>query len=117
MRLASGQFPNSKIEESDAETETDWNETAHRRFVYECGGNVTGLLELGGGIIETVAVAPALQKRGIGTHLIRFAVNYLLEEGHQEIGLYCVTNNLARYLYEKLGFTEHYRNMYAIKKQ
>ena len=117
MRLASGQFPNSKIEEPDAETETDWNETAHRRFVYECGGKVTGLLELGDGIIETVAVAPALQKRGIGTHLIRFAVNHLLEEGHQEIGLYCVTNNPARYLYEKLGFTEHYRNMYAIKKQ
>lgn len=116
MRLASGQFPNSVIEEPDAETIKEWNETAHRRFVYESDGEVIGLLELGDGIIETVAVAPAFQKRGIGTYLIRYAVNRLLEEGHQEIGLYCVTNNPARCLYEKLGFTEQYRNVYAIKK-
>lgn len=117
MRLASGQFPNSVIEEPDAETVKGWNETAHRRFVYESDGKVIALLELGDGIIETVAVAPAFQKWGIGTHLIRYAVNRLLEEGHQEIGLYCVTNNPARYLYEKLGFTEQYRNVYALKKQ
>lgn len=116
MRLASGQFPNSTPEEADAETEREWNETAYRRFVFESDGAIVGLLELGDGILETVAVAPAFQKRGIGTYLIRYAVNRLWEEGHQEIGLYCVTNNPARYLYEKLGFTEQYRNVYAIKK-
>ena len=117
MRLTSGQFPNSVVEEADEETENYWIETADRRFVYASDGTVVGLLELGDGIIETVAVAPAFQKRGIGAHLVRFAVSRLLEEGYRKIGLYCVTNNPARYLYEKLGFTEQYRNVYAIKKQ
>jgi len=116
MRLASGQFPNSTLEEANSETEKEWYQTAHRRFVCELDGVVVGLLELGDGIIETVAVAPAFQKRGFGAQLISFAVNRLLEEGYQEIGLYCVTNNPARYLYEKLGFTEQYRNVYALKE-
>ena len=117
MRLASGQFPDSVIEEPDVETENDWKETAHRRFVYETGGVVVGLLELGDGIIETVAVAPAYQKQGIGTDLVRFAVNFLMEEENTQVGLYCVAGNPARYLYEKLGFTEQYQNIYALKKQ
>jgi len=116
MRLASGQFPNSTPKDATAETEREWNETSNRRFVFESEGRVVGLLELGDGILETVAVAPAFQKRGIGTHLVRFAVNRLREEGHETVGLYCVTTNPARYLYEKLGFTEHYHIVYAIRK-
>lgn len=117
MRLASGQFPNSVIAEPDAETENEWTETAHRRFVYESDGAVIGLLELGDGIIETVAVAPAFQNKGIGTLLVQFAVNRLMEEENTQVGLYCVVGNPARYLYEKLGFSEQYRNIYALKKQ
>lgn len=116
MRLASGQFPNSVIEEPDAATESYWKATAHRRFVYEANGQICGMLELGEGTIECVAVAPFCQKHGIGMCLVKFGVNRLMEEGKQTIGLYCVTGNPARHLYEKLGFTEQYRNVYALKK-
>ena len=56
--------------------------------------------------IETVAVRPELQGRGIAGALIRHAVAEALRRGKRAVRLYCIERNVhARAVYEHHGFT------------
>jgi len=116
MRLNTGYFPNSTVEEADDETRQYWSSTAGRRFVYAEGEEILGLLALDGIGIDCVAVKPGHWRQGIGGALVSFGVKRLLSEGREDISLYCVSGNPARSLYEGLGFRPRYTNQYVLKK-
>ena len=113
MRLTAGCFPDTVLEQPDARTAARWEETADQRFVYTRGSEILGLVQLEGDEIGCVAVKPTHQGNGIGTLLVKFAVNRLLAQGKSAVSLYCVVGNPALRLYQKLHFTERCRNTYA----
>jgi N-acetylglutamate synthase-like GNAT family acetyltransferase len=84
---------------------------AGRTSVVEAGGEIAGVIVLipGGDhlLVENVAVAPAMQGRGLGRELMAFAEQRAAELGMAELRLYTnqlMTENLA--LYPALGYTE-----------
>ncbi len=57
------------------------------------------------GWLYTVAVAPGCRRRGIGTNLVRHAVDALRAVGCIKVNLQIrATNNAVRGFYESLGF-------------
>lgn len=58
--------------------------------------------------LEAGAVKPALQRRGIGTRMIREAERHARTKGYRRIGLAVgsTDNPLARRLYERLGYCD-----------
>lgn len=61
-------------------------------------------------LLDNVAVAPDIQARGIGRHLIAFAEEEARRRGYRAITLYTnvlMTRNIA--LYAKLGYAETHR--------
>jgi len=55
--------------------------------------------------VDTVAVDPAFQSRGMGTMLLDAVVEEARQRGRQALWLYCVERNTrARALYERYGF-------------
>ncbi len=85
--------------------------TAGRTSVVEADGEIAGVIVLipGGDhlLVENVAVAPAMQGRGLGRELMAFAERQATELGMAELRLYTnqlMTENLA--LYPALGYSE-----------
>jgi len=64
------------------------------------------------GFVLHVAVHPAAQGKGIGTHLVRELADAFRDAGYDRIGLGVTDGNPARRLYERLGF-EPVRNLTA----
>lgn len=61
-------------------------------------------------LLDNIAVSPALQGRGIGSALMRFADDEARRRGFRELRLYThvlMTENIARYLH--LGWQETHR--------
>jgi GNAT superfamily N-acetyltransferase len=60
------------------------------------------------GVIEDVVVAPDWQRKGIGTRMVKFAIDLCKEKGCYKLAL---TSNLQRQaahaFYESLGFKRH----------
>ena len=84
---------------------------AGRTSVAEVDGAIAGVIVLIPAddhlLVENVAVAPAMQGRGVGGGLMRFAEQRATELGVGELRLYTnalMTENLA--LYPALGYTE-----------
>jgi N-acetylglutamate synthase-like GNAT family acetyltransferase len=84
---------------------------AGRTSVAEVDGAIAGVIVLIPAedhlLVENVAVAPALQGRGLGGELMRYAERRATELGVQELRLYTnalMTENLA--LYPVLGYVE-----------
>jgi len=84
---------------------------AGRTSVAEVDGTIAGVIVLIPAedhlLVENVAVAPALQGRGLGGELMRYAERRATELGVQELRLYTnalMTENLA--LYPGLGYVE-----------
>lgn len=59
--------------------------------------------EAGEYYIDTLAVNPSYQGKGIGKDLIKYAINHAEKTGFDKVGL-LVSNPDAKRLYEKLGF-------------
>lgn len=91
----------------------------NRVLVAEEGGQVVGYYssipheEYGIEQLSANAVDPAYQGRGIGTHMARHVVRELIEKESEEILSVStlVHDRPARRVYEKVGFTEVYRQM------
>lgn len=57
-------------------------------------------------IIHALAIAPEMQRKGLGADIIRFCVNKAKSEGYKAIRVDIVPSNApARRLFEKNGFT------------
>lgn len=116
MRLSTGWFPDSTVPVPGEGTRQHWAETADKRFVYEQDGEIIGCGLLDGAELDTAAVRISRQGQGYGTALVKYLVNRILEQADEPPFLYCVVGNRARKLYEKLGFREAARNVYAYKE-
>jgi ribosomal protein S18 acetylase RimI-like enzyme len=58
--------------------------------------------------IDTVVVSPDLQRRGVGSTIVRFACATLQRRGHEVVSLLTSDRNLdAVRLYERHGFRMH----------
>lgn len=78
-------------------------------WVADAGGAVTGVLVVRGAgralLLESVAVSPSAQGRGIGRALIRWAEQLASDRGHERVELYTnalMTENLT--FYPRLGY-------------
>jgi ribosomal protein S18 acetylase RimI-like enzyme len=52
----------------------------------------------------SLAVAPTSRRRGIGTQLLTEAIEQARREGYSAVSLSVMTDNPARFLYERAGF-------------
>jgi GNAT superfamily N-acetyltransferase len=84
---------------------------AHQVWVIEDGGAVAGLIVLLGEpdflLLDNVAVDPAMQGRGVGGALMRFAEREAVRRGYCELRLYThlvMTENQEMYV--RLGWAE-----------
>lgn len=84
---------------------------AHEAWVATDGGEIIGVLVLlpkaDHLLLDNVAVAPALHKRGIGRLLIQFAEGEAARRGYDEVRLYthqAMHENIA--MYPRLGYEE-----------
>jgi len=74
------------------------------------GGLIVLIAEPDHLLLDNIAVAPALQGRGVGGALMRFADDEALRRGLGELRLYThvlMTENIARY--QRLGWRETHR--------
>ena len=73
------------------------------------GKPIRGLLHL-----STVAVEPAQWGRGLGSRIVRYALDRAREEGYRRVQLWTHTDNVrAQQLYERLGFVRSGRGKTA----
>lgn len=86
-----------------------------RVFCAEYGGEIIGVLVLedadGYLLLDTVAILPEFQGKGLGKQLIGFAEQYALDNNYPEIRLYTnekMTENIP--VYRKLGYIEYDRH-------
>ena len=117
MRLSTGCFPNSVPEPPSENGRKYWSDTTDERLVCLNGEEIVGYAHIEGSEIGSVSVKPDFQGKGVGKAFVKYIVNMLLDNGYENISLYCVVgNNRARHLYDELGFKQIYRNDYAKKK-
>lgn len=103
MRVGAG-IQGSTLDEPSEEERRAWAASAPDRFVWRSGETIVAMLRLEEDEIATVAVDVALQGRGYGRQMVRFALDELHRRGHARAVLWCVEGNPARQLYEELGF-------------
>jgi ribosomal protein S18 acetylase RimI-like enzyme len=101
----------------------DWDIAAHAPgiFVAEVEGEAVGFIaarpdattRIGG--IPDMAVHPAHQGRGIGTTLIRIALDYLIAQGMEYVRIETLEQNaVGQKLYPRMGFQEIARQIHYI---
>lgn len=115
MRIKTGDFPDSKIEQPSEKNRQGWNLDAANRFTYVENGEIAGHGHLEGNEIGSVSVRTALQGRGIGKNFVMYLCNEIYNRGYKEVVLWCVIGNNARKLYDSLGFRELYIEEFACK--
>ena len=115
MRLRVGAFPDSRVQQPSEEMRAAWKSAAAERFVYEQNGEIVGYAHLEGDAIDSVAIKPEAQGRGIGRLFVKRLCNEILKS-HRSVTLYCVVGNWARSLYDSLGFREEYVEEYGVKR-
>jgi ribosomal protein S18 acetylase RimI-like enzyme len=114
---------NQELRSSEAEAEAEGDEDQSYRqfarairrflesddfFVFRIGSTLSGYLLLDENAIDTVVVRPNLQRRGIGSMIVRFACATLRQRGHDIVSLLTADTNIdAVRLYERHGFRLH----------
>lgn len=94
-------------EEEKLEKEKQRKETYNNKeniFLFKKEGQILGSITLTGNEIDAVAVDVMHQRNGYGKELVSFGVNKILERNNENVTLWAVEGNPAKYLYEKLGF-------------
>lgn len=115
MRVRVGDFPDSVIEQSSDKMCEYWSETAKERFVYLQDEEIVGYAHIVGNEISSVSVKSQNQDQGIGRNFMKYICNKILSDGNQSVVLFCVVGNMAKILYDSLGFKQIYTADYAIK--
>jgi ribosomal protein S18 acetylase RimI-like enzyme len=86
-------------------------------FAFRVDGAVRAYLLLDDNAIDSIAVSPEVQRRGIGSMIVRFACATLERRGHDLVSLLTVTTNLeAIRLYERHGFRMHSINQWFVRQ-
>ena len=63
---------------------------------------------VGEGQVNNFGILPEFRNRGIGSHLMQYMMDWLVENGNREISLEVrTTNRGAIRLYQRLGFREY----------
>ncbi len=80
--------------------------------VAEWEGTFAGYLDVwqvvGEGQVNNFGILPEFRNRGIGSHLMQYMMDWLVENGNREISLEVrTTNRGAIRLYQRLGFREY----------
>jgi ribosomal protein S18 acetylase RimI-like enzyme len=84
-------------------------------FAFKIDGAIAGYLLLDENTIDSVAVRPDLQRRGIGSTIVRFACATLQHRGHDVVSLLTSDTNLeAVRLYERHAFRMHCINRWFV---
>jgi ribosomal protein S18 acetylase RimI-like enzyme len=77
-------------------------------FAFRVDGSVCGYLQLDENAIDSLAVHPDKQRRGVGSMIVRFACAVLERRGYDLVSLLTADTNLeAVRLYERHGFRMH----------
>jgi ribosomal protein S18 acetylase RimI-like enzyme len=77
-------------------------------FAFRIDGTLSGYLQLDENAIDTLVVRPDLQRRGIGSLIVRFACATLRQRGNEIVSLLTADTNIdAVRLYERHGFRLH----------
>lgn len=116
MRISTGDFPNSTVEQPSEKNRESWQEDAANRFTYEENHEIAGHGHLEGNEIGSVSVRRDLQGQGIGRKFVMYLCNEVYNRGYKEVVLWCVVGNGARKLYHSLGFKDMYIAEFAYKK-
>ena len=117
MRLSTGWFPDSKLEEPNEESRKWYADSKKDTFLYVIDNEIVGCVNLEEGEINVIAIKTSEQGKGYGRLLTKFATNVLIDRGYKEPSLWCVVNNKkARNLYDSLGYKEVYVAAFAKKK-
>lgn len=115
MRIRVGDFPNSVIEQPNDSMRKYWALTKKDRLVYVQGSEIIGYSHIVGNEIGSISIKSQYQGQGIGRMFMKFIINKILEDGYKTVSLYCVVGNMAKRLYDSLGFIDMYTVEYAIK--
>jgi len=115
MRLSTGDFPDSQVEEASDKMKVHWQETCKDRLVYIDGEEIIAYAHLEGKELSSVSVKNSYHNRGIGSQFVKYICNQILDQ-HTSVDLFCVVGNKARHLYDKLGFNPIYTAEFASKK-
>ena len=117
MRLSTGCFPESIPKAPSEAGRKEWAETADERYVYVDKGEIVGFAHLEGSELASVSIKISRQGEGFGRNFVRFMVNVIMGKTAEAPSLWCVVGNIkARRLYDSLGFTEDFCEVFAEKK-
>jgi mycothiol synthase len=117
MRLSTGSFPESVIEETSEKMRIIWSETANERLLYIHNDEIIGHAQIAGNEIDSVSVKSEYQGIGVGRNFVKYLCNKIIKDGHTTVSLYCVVGNGAMKLYESLGFKVKYTAEFALKSR
>ena len=107
MRLSTGYFPNSKINEPSEESRKRWLKYADESFVYVLDNEVVGFANIDGPEIDSISIKISQQGKGFGRNFVKYLTNLILDNEKDQPYLWCVVGNKkARKLYESLGYKE-----------
>ncbi|MBI9014662.1 MAG: GNAT family N-acetyltransferase [Clostridiales bacterium] len=115
MRVSTGDFPDSVIEQASDKMREFWAKTINERLVYIKDGEIVGYARLEENEIASVSIKSENQGQGIGRNFMKYICNKILSEGNQSVDLFCVVGNKAKNLYDSLGFKEIYTAEFASK--
>ncbi len=115
MRLSVGDFPDSTVQQPSEKNRKSWHEDELNRYTYIENGEIVGHGHLEENEIGSVSIRKDVQGKGIGRKFVKYLCNIIYDNGYDEVVLWCVVGNKARYLYDSLGFKELYVSEFARK--
>lgn len=115
MRVQVGDFPNSVPVQPSEKGRLAWENDAENYLLYVEDGAIVGVGHLYEDEISSVSVHVDRQKQGIGSRLVPYLINVILDRGYSAVHLECVVGNPARKLYDRLGFVPLYTQRFAEK--
>lgn len=115
MRMAVGDFPESKVAPKNDRTRNGWAQTSQYRYIYSQDQEILGYGHCRDGEIKSVAIGVDHHRKGHGRRFIKGLCNIILEEGYGQVNLSCVQGNPAMALYQALGFQTLDEADYAVR--
>lgn len=79
---------------------------AENMFLMQVGEEIVAALILDDEEVDIVAVEVSQQGKGYGKEIMAFAINKIIDDGYNEVELWCIVGNSAEKFYNKLGFVK-----------
>ncbi len=102
MRLSIGM--ESEIREAGQEDRDKWWAKRDYIFLLIDSQELVGVIILTDGDLDRLAIKDGHQGKGYGRIMVEFGLNYQYERARKESVLWCLSQNPAQKLYEKMGF-------------